>query len=129
MKLVRYYLNHYYNFFVAKNPDKDWAMTRSVNLFLINVTVLMIAIVFAVSRSMTRIAEVFSRLYDQHKLIIQLSIVALCLTGSYIFRKYYKNYLESGGALVNSSIKDKWIVWLTIPAVVIAFFLSVVLLG
>ncbi len=126
MKLVRYYLSHYYNFFIANNSDKDWSITRSVNLFLINVTVLLIATAFAVSRSMTKVAEVFIQLYDQHNLTIKLSLIALCLTTSYMFKKYFKNYIESGGALAHSSNRDKWIVWLTVPAVVVGFFLSVV---
>jgi hypothetical protein len=126
MKVVKYYLVHYYNFFIAGNPDRGWALTRSVNLFLINFFVFLVAVIVAIFRPMHVARALFDNLYEQYKGYVQLTIVIVCLASSFMLRKYFRDYIDSNPKTIESRLKDKLIIWLTIPGVVALFFIVLI---
>jgi hypothetical protein len=106
MKILMYYLTHYYNFFISTNRDEGWAISRSVTLVLLNFFF-----------SLMLLATVILKPIHGSKLLIQLGIVIAFLAISYSLSYYAKKVFKQS-IKVKSTRIDKLIVWLTLPVVI-----------
>jgi fumarate reductase subunit C len=117
MKILMYYLTHYYNFFISTNRDEGWAISRSVTLVLLNFFFSLMLLATVILKPIHGSKQAFDRIYDSNKLLIQLGIVIAFLAISYSLSYYAKKVFKQS-IKVKSTRIDKLIVWLTLPVVI-----------
>jgi hypothetical protein len=117
MKLVIYFLTHYYNFFISTNRDEGWAISRSVTLFLLNFFFFIILLATIVLKPIQGSKQVFDQIYDSYKLVIQLGIIVAFFAISYSLSYYAKRVFKQS-VKIKSTRTDKLVVWLTLPIVI-----------
>lgn len=120
---MNFYMSCYYSFFLSKNPDKNWAITRSAGLLVINLHLLLINILIIIFSLTLKEKSFFDEFYDRNKAFIQIGIVLYSFLIHYLLSRYFKAVVKSNSEVVETSTQNKWIVWLTLPLLLLLFFI------
>lgn len=122
MKLMNFYMSCYYRFFLLRNPDKSWAITRSAGVLTINLHLLLINFFILIFSLTQRNKSLFDEFYDRNKALIQIGIVLYSFAVQYLISRYFKAIVRSNSEIVEIGTLSRWIAWLTLPLLLLIFF-------
>ena len=123
MKLMNLYLISYFKFFISRNPDQKWAITRAAGLFLVQCYLLVTFTLIIGFKIFPDILASVRQFYNSSKLVLQISIVVLSFVLQYLISAYLKRFVNSYPLEMKISRKGKWLVWFTIPMMALIFLL------
>jgi Na+/H+ antiporter NhaC len=73
----------------------------------------------------TREKEMFDRFNANYKSLVPLFIILYSFAIQYLLSRHIKNLVESNPEIIKRYIGYRWIAWLTIPLLVVIFFIMV----
>ncbi|TJY63637.1 hypothetical protein FAZ19_18880 [Sphingobacterium alkalisoli] len=121
--LLKYYFLNYYDFFYKRNSDERFAVTRALNLLLINISFLIFSFLVFLTKFFPELKGKFPAInqYGIGYFVFLIMVFGI----HYLMSKKLKKLILDKQEIATSVIsrRNKIIVFLTIPCIFLVFIL------
>lgn len=123
--LLKYYFLNYYDFFYKKNSNEQFAVTRAINLLLLNISFLIFTFLVILIKFFPELKGKFPAI--SHYGIGYFIFLILVFGIHYLVAKRLKKLILDKQELITPIInkKNRIIVFLTIPCIFLLFLIMI----